>query len=207
MLTYEQQLDRDLSWALLEGSLYFEQQSAVHTSMRRLAQRLEQLVVDYAVAGDLCMFFHGYRRFTEIVEVLVTGEGLTQIDREVVGRDYIRTSDDRLDIRNAQTGVRIKFLISGQYAGGRNGGTAAFPVPRDVSTCIAGVRFVDVAPLIELKFALGQAPHRLRDLADPQELIRYLALPLDFALKLEPRWRPAFHDAWTYAQKAAADDY
>ena len=32
MITYEQKLDRDLRWALLEGSMHFEKESAVYKS-------------------------------------------------------------------------------------------------------------------------------------------------------------------------------
>ena len=34
MLTYEEKLNRDTAWALLEGSMYFEERSAVHTTLR-----------------------------------------------------------------------------------------------------------------------------------------------------------------------------
>ena len=55
-----------------EGSMHFEEESAVQKTLRRIAKRLDELGVPYAVVGGLAMFFHGYRRFTEDVDILVT---------------------------------------------------------------------------------------------------------------------------------------
>ena len=71
MISYEEQLDRDRDWALREGSMHFDKQNAVHKTLARLATRLDELGVDHAVAGSMAMFTHGYRRFTEDVDVLV----------------------------------------------------------------------------------------------------------------------------------------
>jgi hypothetical protein len=114
MLTYEQQLEQDSEWALHERQKYFAEQSAVHKTTRRFVDHLKRLGIDYAVAGDLCMFFHGFRRFTKIVEVLVTPEGMDQIHRHLFGHGYVRPSASENYIRDAENGVCIKFLISGQ---------------------------------------------------------------------------------------------
>jgi hypothetical protein len=65
MLSYESLLNGDLNWALLEGSMHFEGTSAVYRTLRRLVHRLEDLGFNYAIAGGMGLFFHGYRRFTE----------------------------------------------------------------------------------------------------------------------------------------------
>jgi hypothetical protein len=65
MQSYESLLNGDLNWALMEGSMHFEGASAVHRTLRRLVHRLEDLGVDYPIAGGMALFFHGYRRFTE----------------------------------------------------------------------------------------------------------------------------------------------
>ncbi len=45
-----------------------------------------------------------------------------------------------------------------------------------------GMRVIPIEKLIELKLASGMsAPHRLRDLADVQDLITTLKLPVEFA--------------------------
>ena len=40
MITYEQQLDRNPDWALREGSLHFENDSAVHKTLRKIDREL-----------------------------------------------------------------------------------------------------------------------------------------------------------------------
>jgi hypothetical protein len=66
---YEQLLDRDPRWALKEGSMHFERESAVHKALERIFQRLEELSIPYSLAGGMALFFHGYRRFTEDVHI------------------------------------------------------------------------------------------------------------------------------------------
>ena len=109
MLTYEQQLVHDSDWASREHQLYFEQQSAVHKTMQRLARLLKARDIDYAIAGDLCMFFHGFRRFTDIVEVLITPEGMDRIHDDLVGNGYTRPSATENSIRDVENGVCIKL--------------------------------------------------------------------------------------------------
>ena len=77
MIAYEQLLSRNMDW-LREGSMHFEKDSSVHKTLRKIVKRLEQLQVPYAVVGGMAMFFHGYRRFTEDVDILVTAEGLAR---------------------------------------------------------------------------------------------------------------------------------
>ena len=71
MVIYEQQLSRDPRWALREGSMHFERESAVHKALEAIARRLQALGIPYAIAGGIALFFHGYRRFTEEVAILV----------------------------------------------------------------------------------------------------------------------------------------
>jgi len=51
---------------LQEGSMFFEQKSGLHLTLRNITQRLRKLNIPYAVAGGMAMFFHGFRRFTEV---------------------------------------------------------------------------------------------------------------------------------------------
>jgi hypothetical protein len=71
-------LDADFDWALREGSRHFENASLVHDTLRKIAARLDDLKIPYAVLGDKAMFFHGYRRYTEVVELLLTADGLSE---------------------------------------------------------------------------------------------------------------------------------
>jgi hypothetical protein len=207
MLTYEELLDRDVSWALLEGSMHFEEKSAVHTTLRNLTRTLNELGVDYAVAGAMAMFLHGFRRFTEDVDVIVTREGLEAIHAALDGRGYVRPFEKSKNLRDTHNGVKIDFIISGQYPGDGKPGPVSFPIPREASVEIDGVRIVSLPKLVELKLASGQASHRLKDLGDVQGLIQHLKLPKDFTQQLDPSLREAYERLWDAVQSATADEY
>lgn len=72
---YEQRLNQNSRWALSEGSLFFEDKGSVQQAMRRIAQRLEEIGVPYAIVGGMALFQHGFRRFTEDVHILVRQDG------------------------------------------------------------------------------------------------------------------------------------
>ena len=100
-------------------------------------------------------------------------------------------------LRDTRTGVRIEFIVTGQFPGDGKPKPVAFPDPEEVAQEIDGVRFVNLAMLIELKLASGMThPGRLRDLADVQELIRVLKLPEDFAAGLEAFVREKYGELW-----------
>jgi hypothetical protein len=206
MLTYEQSLAEDWRLALREGSMYFDNDSTVHKTVRRIAQRLEEIGVDYAIAGGMCVSRHGFQRFTQDVDVLVTSEGLKQLHSSLDGLGYVRPFAASKNLRDAETGVRIDFIVSGQYPGEGRPGPIAFPIPNQVATVIDGIRFVDIVPLIELKLASGQASHRGQDLFDVQGLIRMRSLPRELADQIHPSLREAYLQKWDDAQKSAADD-
>lgn len=187
--------------------MHFEGSNAVHTTLRRLAQRLEELEIDYAIAGGMCLFRHGFRRFTQDVDVLVTREALARIHEELEGRGYVKPFAASKNLRDADTGVRIDFIISGQYPGEGKPGPIAFPIPNTVSKEIDGVRYVDLVPFIELKLASGQASHRAQDLHDVQQLVGARSLPRELADQLHPSLRQAYLQKWDDAQRAAKDQY
>jgi hypothetical protein len=207
MLTYEQKLDADFNLALREGSMHFEGSNAVHKTLRRIAERLEELGIDYAIAGGMCLFRHGFRRFTQDVDIIVTREGLARLHDHLEGRGYIKPSAASKNLRDAETGVRIDFIISGQYPGEGTPGPVAFPIPSRVSKVIDGVRYVDLVPFIELKLASGQASHRAQDLHDVQQLIAARSLPRELAEQLHPSLRNAYLQKWDDARKASTDEF
>jgi hypothetical protein len=158
MLAYEDMLNRDTKWALEEGGMYFERRSAVHDTLTRLTKSLDELQIDYAIAGAMAMFLHGFRRFAEDVDVIVTREGLAQLHEALEGRGYVKPFAASKDLRDAQNGVKIDFIISGQFPGDGKPGPVPFPVPSEASVVQDGIRVVTLPKLVELKLASGQAP-------------------------------------------------
>jgi hypothetical protein len=197
MVTYEQQLSHDRLWALREGSMHFDKGSAVHKTLERISEKLSELGVPYAVVGGMAMFFHGYRRFTEDVDILVSGASLKKIHDTLEGRGYLPLFAGSRSLRDIETGVRIEFLVSGEYPGDGKPKPVAFPEPEASEIELEGIRFLTVPKLIELKLASGMTnAGRLKDLADVEELIVSLNLPLELKEQLDPFVREKFVEFW-----------
>ncbi len=198
LVTYEQRLSSDLDWALREGSMHFENKSAVHTSLKEIARRLHELGIPYAVAGGMAMYFYGYRRFTEDVDILVTEDGLKRIHEQLEGRGYLPPFEGSKNLRNTTTGVRIKFLISGDFPGDGKPKPVAFPDASGVVQEMDGIKFLDLQRLVELKLASGMTNlARLKDSGDVQQLIKTLDLPENLADQLAPYVRDTYRELWT----------
>jgi hypothetical protein len=201
MQVYEDLLDHQPEWALLEGSMHFEEKSAVYQTLRAIAARLDELRVPYAVARGMALFAHGYRRFTEDVDVLVSPESLSAIHQELEGRGYVPLFPGSRGLRDAEHGVRVEFLVTGDFPGDGKPKPVAFPDPADVRFARDQIQYVNLPTLVELKLASGMTnAGRLRDLADVQELIRHLALPESFADQLNMYVRETFAELWRSVQ-------
>jgi hypothetical protein len=197
MVTYEQLLNRDTAWAFREGGMHFEKDSAVHKTLRKVTRRLDELKIPYAVVGGMAMFFHGYRRFTEDVDILVTAEGLAEIHRQLRGLGWIQPFEGSKQLRDAEHGVRVEFLVTGEYPGDGRPKPVAFPDPATVSVDVDGMHFLRLPTLIELKLASGMSnPRRATDLADVQKMIETLGLPQGFSSELHPSVRDKFNELW-----------
>lgn len=197
MIAYETRLDNDVSWALREGSMHFEKESAVHKALMKITKRLEEWGIPYAVVGGMAMFFHGYRRFTEDVDLLVTRDALARIHEKLEGLGYLPSFKGSKQLRDSESGVRIEFLVTGEYPGDGQPKPLAFPRPEDVATTIEGLQVLRLSALIELKLASGMSnPRRAKDLVDVQELIEKLDLPKSFAADLNPYVRGKFEEIW-----------
>ena len=197
MITYEQRLNADLDWALREGSMHFEKDSAVHKALRKITRRLEELGIPYAVVGGMAMFMHGYQRFTTDVDLLVTAEALAEVHRQLEGLGYLPPFEGSKHLSDTGTGVRVEFLVTGQFPGDGKPKPVAFPDPANSSIEINGMRCLELPKLIELKLASGMTnPGRLKDLGDVQEMIRVLELPADLADRLNPFVRDKYVELW-----------
>jgi hypothetical protein len=206
IVAYEERLNRDISWALREGSMHFEKESAVHKSLQRIARRLDELGIPYAVVGGMAIFLHGYRRFTEDVVILVTKESLATIHERLEGLGYLPPFAGSKNLRDTESGVRIEFLVAGGYPGDGKPKPVTFPDPAAVATESDGVRVVNLPTLVQLKLASSTGVGRRKDLGDVQELIRVLALPDTFGDQLDESVRPLYHELWAELQGLPPDE-
>jgi len=55
------------------------------------------------------------RRVTNDVDILVNSEGLARIHSELEGLGFVPPFKGSKNLKDAATGVRIEFLVSGQF--------------------------------------------------------------------------------------------
>ena len=205
MIIYEQNLNNDLQLAMREGDMFFQGDGAVQRTLRRIAERLDELGVEYAIVGGMAMYVHGFRRYTEDVDILVTADGLKTIHEKLDGLGYVRPFAASKNLRDADTGVRVEFLITGQFPGSGKSGPIAFPNPHNGSEIRDGIRILTVPRLVELKLASSVAPGRRKDLGDVQELIKVLNLPFELGLAIHESVRPLYEELWNEVRIPPSD--
>jgi hypothetical protein len=191
-----------------EGLRLFMGQGELDQTLARLVRNLEQHGIDYMVVGAIALIAHGYKRFTEDIDLVMTGEALDTFHRELIGLGYAaQFPGARKRLRSTVDGVSIDVITSGEFPGDGKPKPVAVPRPEQASTVIDGVRVVTLEKLIELKLASGMtAPHRLRDLADVQELIKIRRLAADFAERLDPYVRDKYLELWNAVASAPAGE-
>ena len=179
--------------ALREAGKFFMREDDVHRTLRKIARSLEEQRIPYAIAGGMALVAHGYRRTTVDVDLVLTADALLRVHAALDGLGYLPPFAGSRDLRDTETGVRIEFLVAGQFPGDGKEKPVAFPDPSAASVEIDGLRYVSLEKLVELKLASGMSnPGRIRDLADVQELIRVLRLDEAFAGKLHPYVRAKY---------------
>ncbi len=200
-LDYTQRMNADINWALREGSMFFQNEGEVQASLRRITARLNDLGIDYAVVGGMALFLHGFRRFTEDVDILVTREGLAKLHAALEGSGYRPPFTGSKNLRDTENGVRIEFLVAGEFPGDGKPKPVAFPEPEAAAIEKDGVRFLNAASIIELKIASGMTGKgRTKDLGDAEQIIMLLNLPQEFAGQLNPYVRERYDELWRNTQ-------
>jgi hypothetical protein len=179
--------------ALRQAGAFFMQDNPVYRSLRKITQRLTDLHIEHAVVDGMALVSHGYERTTVDVDVLVTSDGLRRLHEALDGLGYVPPFAGSRHLRDTETGVRIEFLVAGQFPGDGVPKLVAFPDPKGATIELDGVRVLALERLIELKLASGMTnTGRLKDLADVQELIRAKKLGESFADSLNEYVRSKF---------------
>lgn len=200
-------IDSAVDTALRRADEFFMGISQVHKTADVLAERFNADQIDYAIAGALALNVHGVQRMTEDVDVLINRKDLKRFKQHWLGRGYTEVQPGGKSIRDAETKVRIDFLIAGDFPGDGRPKPISFPDPK-VSR-VEGKRFsvLSLPALMELKIASGMtAKDRPGDLQDVIRLVRARSLPRDFEQQLHPYVRAKFLELWDTAQ-APSEDY
>src|SRR3989454_2317803 len=187
-----------------EGLRFFAGKGMLNTTLERIARTLENRGIDYVVIGAVALNQHGYRRFTEDIDLLLTKEGLTRFHEELVGLGYRPAFEgSRKQFRAAEGNVRVEIVTTGEYPGDGLPKPVRFPDPAEATLDIDGIKTITLEKLVELKLASGMsAPHRLKDLADVQELIKVKHLDARFADKLDASVREKYIELYQAVAQA-----
>jgi len=190
---------RSVAEVYAEGLRYFMGEGRLNNALAQLVSDLEEHRIDYVVIGAIALMAHGYPRFTEDIDIILTPDALEKFHRELIGVGYVPAFPGaRKRLRSTREGTPIEVIASGDFPGDGKPKAVAFPTPSEDSVEIDGVKFPTLEKLIELKLASGMtAPDRLKDLADVQELMKIRGLTRGFADKLNPYVREKYSELFT----------
>ena len=193
VVAYEREVTRSFDFVVSEAEQLYQGRGRLRKTYDRLTRRLEELGVSYGLVGGYALILHGVRRFTEDIDVLVSGKDLDRLHEQLIGRGYVRVAPGSRNLRDVETRVKIEFVTTGEFPGDGKPKPVAFPDPEAVVESREGVKVINLKSLIELKLASGMtAKGRLQDLADVQRLIQEHRLTAEFAEELNPYVRDKF---------------
>lgn len=169
-----------------EGLRFFQGKGMINDALKRLAADLDRNGIDYAVIGAVALNQHGYRRFTEDIDLLLNSEGLDKFRENLVGLGYRPSfTGSKKKFRTTEENIPVEIITTGEFPGDGLPKPVQFPEPDEIAVTIDGIKTISLEKLIELKLASGiSAGDRLKDLADVQELIKLKNLDENFAEKL-----------------------
>lgn len=168
--------------------MFFQGNDPVHQTMRRVARKLEEAGVPYAIVGGMAVNAHRYSRTTADVDFLLSADGLAAFLRLFVTGEFQRVPGRARRFRDPGTGITFDIVIAGLFPGSGKPGPIAFPDPLAVSESIESIRVVNLRALIELKLAAG----RHKDFGDVVELIGIHRLDERYAGNLHPSVRAGY---------------
>lgn len=182
-------------------------ESEAQKAAQKIVGILEAEGVPYVVIGALALNEYGHKRVTVDVDLVMRAADLQSFKQRWLGRGYAERVPGTGKLLDTEFDVHIDVLSTGRFPGDDKPKPIAFPDP--ATTAIRGKPFalLPIEKWIELKLASGiVAAHRLKDLADVQELIRAAHLPISMADALDPWVRDKFLELWHAVDKGDADD-
>lgn len=186
---------------------FFVGEADLQGAVRKLVSILDAERLPYAIIGALALNEYGHRRVTVDIDLVMREEDLQTFKRHWLGRGYEERVAGTGKLRDSELGIDVDVLSTGRFPGDDKPKPIAFPDP--ATTAIRGEPFalLPIELWVELKLASGMvAPHRLKDLADVQELIRAIDLPETFADSLDPWVRAKFLELWRAVDQAGSND-
>src|SRR6187455_966357 len=72
-----------------EARRYSMGHGRLNNTLAQLAADLNEHGIDYVVIDAVALLAHGYPRFTEDIDLVLTPQGLEAFHRELIGRGYV----------------------------------------------------------------------------------------------------------------------
>ena len=183
---------------LRESSLFLDDRGPVWETMHRLARRLEEAGIPYAVIGAMALNAHGHKRVTTDIDLVASADARRRIHELLDGRGFLPPFEGSRNLRDTTNGVRVDLVLAGDFPGDGKAKPVAFPDPSvEPVVVMSGVRYVTIEKLVELKLASGISQVlRYKDLGDVVSLIGSARLPRDFGERLNPWVRAKWFEIW-----------
>jgi len=181
--------------------MFFDATDRIHQTMRRVALKLEEAGIQYALVGGMAVNAHQHPRTTKDVNFLITPQGMASFLRTYIPAEFEPSAGHPRRFVDRVTGVTFDFLVTGRFPGNGQPGPIAYPDPENVSQTIDNTRVVNLATLIELKLAA----RRHKDFGDVVELIRVHNLDETFTSRVHPTVHGDFIEC--LEEKRREDEY
>jgi hypothetical protein len=144
----------DLTYA--EGIRFFRGKGMLNNSLRRLADDFDRKGINYAAVDAVALNRHGYKRFTEDIDIRLTPEGLDRFRETLLGLGYHPSFDGpRKKFKITENNIPLDIVMAGEFPGDGLPKPVVFPDPADHVVVIDGVKTITLEKLIELKLASG----------------------------------------------------
>jgi hypothetical protein len=198
---------RELARSLDYCWRFFMGDAEVQRAVEKLVAILEAEGLPYAIIGALALNEYGHKRVTVDVDLVMREDDLRRFKQKWLNNGYAERSPGTGKLIDTELGVHIDVLSTGRFPGDDKPKPIAFPDP--ATTAVRGRPFalLPIERWIELKLASGMvAAHRLKDLADVQELIRSARLPRALTDTLHPWVRAKFLELFDAVARGEAED-
>lgn len=114
---YDQGVKTALSEVLQRAGEFFLGKSPIHAAAGRIAKALAEMNIPFAVAGALAANVHGHTRTTEVVDILLTAEGLAKFRERWLGRGWVEQFPGSRGLRDSVHEININVILTGAYPG------------------------------------------------------------------------------------------
>ncbi len=196
---YEKIAKENYRQSFVEFDFFMKKEGNLYGTLKKISNKLDSLGIPFTVCGAMALNFYGKMRMTVDVDILINNRDLKEIHENLIGRGYVQQFKKSKGIRDTETGVKIDFIIAGQYPGDGREKPIIFSDPTKVRTeeDDFGIKYIGLKEFIELKLASGMtAVSRGKDLSDVFELIKELNLSRDYGLKLNPYVQDQYLKLW-----------